>query len=42
MELKLNIYNKKNIEKTYSTDTYDLMFGTVEDFIIWLRGYMNI
>ena len=33
MELKLNIYNKKNIEKTYSTDTYDLMFGTVEDFM---------
>lgn len=33
MELKLNIYNKKNIEKTYITDTYDLMFGTVEDFM---------
>jgi len=33
MELKLNIYNKKKIEKTYTTDTYDLMFGTVEDFL---------
>ena len=33
MELKLNIYNKKEIVKTYKTDTYDLMFGTVEDLI---------
>jgi len=33
MELKLNIYNKKQIEKTYINDTYDLMFGTVEDFL---------
>lgn len=33
MELKLNIYNKKEIEKTYTNDTYDLMFGTVEDFL---------
>ena len=33
MNLKLNIYNKKEIVKTYSTDTYDLMFGTVEDFL---------
>lgn len=33
MELKLNIYNKKEIEKTYVNDTYDLMFGTVEDFL---------
>lgn len=33
MELKLNIYNKKEIEKTYITETYDLMFGTVEDLI---------
>ena len=32
MEIKLNIYNKKDIIKTYKTDTYDLMFGTVEDF----------
>ena len=33
MELKLNIYNKKEIQKTYTNDTYDLMFGTVEDFL---------
>lgn len=33
MELKLNIYNKKEIEKTYTAETYDLMFGTVEDFL---------
>lgn len=29
--MKLNIYEKKNIIKTYEADTYDLMFGTVED-----------
>lgn len=33
MELKLNIYNKKEIVKTYTQETYDLMFGTVEDLI---------
>lgn len=33
MDLKLNIYNKKEISKTYTCDTYDLMFGTVEDFL---------
>lgn len=33
MELKLNIYNKKEIVKTYTNDTYDLMLGTVEDFL---------
>ena len=27
----LNIYNKKEIVKTYETDTYDLMFGVLED-----------
>lgn len=35
--LKLNIYGKENgklvIEKTYSADTYTLMFGTMEDVI---------
>ena len=31
MELKLNVYNKKEIVKTYTADTYDLEFGTVED-----------
>lgn len=29
--MKLNIYNKKQIVKTYETNTYDLMFGTIED-----------
>ena len=29
--MKLNIYNKKEIVKTYEVDAYDLMFGTVED-----------
>lgn len=33
MEMKLNIYNKRNIEKTYTAETYDLMFGTVEDLV---------
>ena len=33
MELKLNIYEKKKIVKTYTTDTYDLMYGIVEDFL---------
>lgn len=29
--MKLNVYNKKQIEKTYEAETYDLMFGTIED-----------
>lgn len=30
--MKLNVYkNQKEIEKTYETDAYDLMYGTVED-----------
>lgn len=36
MELKLNIYKENEpgeIEKTYKTSTYNLMFGTMEDFI---------
>jgi hypothetical protein len=33
MELKLDIYKKREIIKTYECDTYDLMFGTVEDFL---------
>lgn len=33
MEIKLRIYNKKDIVKTYTADTYDVMFGTVEDLI---------
>lgn len=34
MELKLNIYkNQKEIEKTYTADTYDILYGTVEDIM---------
>lgn len=29
--MKLNIYDKKKVVKTYTADSYDLMFGTVED-----------
>jgi hypothetical protein len=29
--MKLNIYEKKKVIKTYETDKYDLMFGTLED-----------
>lgn len=29
--MKLNIYEKKKVIKTYEVDAYDLMFGTVED-----------
>lgn len=34
-EIKLNIYDRetKEIVKTYTTDSYDLMFGTVEDIL---------
>lgn len=29
--MKLNVYEKKKVVKTYETDKYDLMFGTLED-----------
>ena len=29
--MRINIYDKKDIVKTYEADTYDLMFGTLED-----------
>lgn len=29
--MKLNVYEKKQIIKTYEAETYDLMFGTIED-----------
>ena len=32
-DLRLNIYNGKNIEKTYVADEIDIMFGTVEDLL---------
>ncbi len=33
MNLSLNIYKGREVEKTYTTDTYDLEFGTLEDLI---------
>lgn len=33
MDLKLNIYEKKKVVNTYTAETYDLMFGTVEDLL---------
>ena len=33
MDLKLNIYDKRKVVKTYTAETYDLMFGTVEDLL---------
>lgn len=33
MKFTLNIYNKKEVVKTYEADSYDLMFGTLEDFL---------
>lgn len=29
--MKINVYEKKQIIKTYEAETYDLMFGTIED-----------
>lgn len=29
--MKLHVYENKEVVKTYETDAYDLMFGTVED-----------
>ena len=29
--MKLNIYENKKVVKTYTAETYDLLFGTVED-----------
>lgn len=33
MDLKLNIYKKKEIVKTYTAETYNLRFGVVEDLL---------
>lgn len=34
MEIKLNIWkNQKEIEKTYTIDSFDIMWGTIEDLI---------
>lgn len=31
--MKLDIYDHKTVVKTYETDEYEVMFGTVEDLI---------
>lgn len=31
--MKLNIYENKKVIKTYEAESYDLMFGTVEDVL---------
>ena len=31
MEIRLPIYKGKEVVKTYTAETYDIMFGTVED-----------
>lgn len=33
MEMKLNIYKKGEIVKTYTASEFDLMWGTVEDLL---------
>jgi hypothetical protein len=33
MELKLTIYKGKEIEKTYTAQDYNVMYGTVEDLL---------
>lgn len=31
--MKLDIYENKNVVKTYETDKYSLLFGTIQEFI---------
>lgn len=34
MKLELNVYkNNHEVEKTYTTDTYDIMYGVLEDLV---------
>lgn len=33
MQLNLNIYRGRNVEKVYTANEFDIMFGTVEDLI---------
>lgn len=33
MEVKLNVYQGREVVKTYTAETYNIMFGTVEDLI---------
>lgn len=41
--MKLNVYKSQTeIEKTYETQAYDLMYGTVEDIFEILDGMENM
>ncbi len=41
--MKLNVYkNQKDIEKTYETEAYDIMYGTVEDVFQIMDGMENM
>lgn len=33
MQLNLNIYRGREVEKAYTADGYDILFGTVEDLV---------
>ena len=33
MEIKLPIYEKREVVKTYTAETYDITFGTMEDLV---------
>lgn len=33
MQLNLNIYNRGKVEKVYTANEFDIMFGTVEDLV---------
>lgn len=33
MELKINVYTGRKVEKTYTAQDYDIMYGTVEDLL---------
>lgn len=38
--MKLNIYkNQKEIEKTYEVDSYDIMYGTIQDILAVLDDF---
>lgn len=40
--MKLNIYkSQKEVEKTYEVDTYDIMYGTVEDIFEVIENGMD-
>jgi len=42
--LKINVYDKNKIKKTYETDAYSLMLGTIEDFleVVNINDFINL